>query len=145
MRPWRFFVQGYLLLTQRYTFHGDQNSRRERHHLGGAPCGWIFGKELAVNLIDYAKIISRYHENSCFNYVINSAASLFQDDFYVLKALPGLLLKAITDDFSGMEIETWRSGYENKSVGYDSLGKCLAHPRSLIRIKILSLFHMLFL
>ncbi len=128
-------------LAKRYTFDRNQNPCRERHHLGSTPGRWVFGKELTVNFIYDTKIIAGYHENGCLYHITNAAAGFFQDDPDVLKTLPGLIFKAITNNLSGMEVQTGGTGYEDKFFGYYCLWKGLTHPRSLWRIEVFSFSH----
>jgi hypothetical protein len=129
------------ILAKRYTFYRNQNSRRERHHLRGTPRGRVFGKELTVNLIYHTKIIAGHHENGCLYHITNAAAGLFQNQLDVLKTLPGLIFKAITNNLAGMEVQTGSTGYENKFFGYYRLWKGLTHPGSLWCIEVFSSPH----
>jgi hypothetical protein len=125
-----------IFLAKRYTFYRDQDSRRERHHLGGAARRRVLGEELTVNLVDYAKVIAGDHENGCFDDFAKGTAGFFQDDLNVLKTLSGLIFEIVANNLSGIKIVAGGTGDEDEFFGYDCLGEGLAHSGSLWGVEV---------
>lgn len=140
----RFFgakIRSYSYLAKSYTFYRDQDPSREGHCLGGAACGRVLGEELAVDLIQYGKIISLDHEDGCLDDFAHAAACVFQDGPDVLEGCSGLVFKAIANYLSCIGVEAGGTGQKNEFFGDDGLGKDLAHTRGLRGIEIFSCFH----
>jgi hypothetical protein len=129
------------LLLKRDTFHGNQESPRERHCLGYAACGWVLGEELAIDLIYNTEVISLDHEDGGLYYFTHAAACVFQDGPDILEGLPGLIFKAVANDASCVGVQAGGAGEENEFFGDDCLWKDLAHTGGLRGVEILSCFH----
>lgn len=132
-------------LYKGYTFHRNQYPCGERHHLGGASCGWILREELAIHFIDDTEVVAGHHENGCLYDVCHTAAGLFQNGFDVLKSLSGLIFEVVADNFPRLGVKAGCTGNKNEFFGYDGLRKGLAHDRGLGGIEVLSFSHVLIL